>query len=228
MSRLCCSDPELFARYSTGELVTDLRLKSSLGTACHSISSVLLQTYSVQLADFASVALTSSSNELVLEDVNPRALELFVHGVYGLSIEQALYPSTDCLTESNIDVCDVKEIWAFGHRYNIGQIELAVCDLITGHLPELDSSETEDVIDFYNSAPTESHALQDAIFRILLGFQDEDSFIIMDYDIKIAPRHVNAMLNHTSTTLNYRPSWMLKTLRLCVKKQVTCHVTCVF
>lgn len=228
MSRLCCSDPGLFARYSRGQLVTDLSLKSSLGTARHSISSVLLQTYSVQLADFATIALTSSSKELVLEDASPRALELFVHGIYGISIDKTLSDSTDCLTESNIDICDIKEIWAFGHRYNIGQIEIAVCDLITSHLPELGLSKANDVINFYNSVPTESDDLQDAIFQILLGFQEEQNFLIMDPKehifIKIAPRHVNEIFSVKWDNA----AFLLSTLQLCVKHQVTWLMICVF
>lgn len=89
------------------------------------------------------------------------------------------------------------EIWAFAHKYNIGQMEQAVSETIISHFHELDFSDITDVIGFYNTVPKESHALQDAIFQILLHIQASAGITIMEHTIKIAPRHVNAILKAT-------------------------------
>ena len=63
MSRLCCADPGVFARYLNGELVSDVCLKSSQDSVSHPVSLAVLQTYSVVLADFVEVELASVASD---------------------------------------------------------------------------------------------------------------------------------------------------------------------
>ena len=206
MSRLCCSDPELFGRYSNAQLETDLSVKSSVDSAIHPVSLRVLQTYSDQLADIAEVGLSCGNSDLVLVDVPPKALEVFIHAVYGKSFTETLVPGivSDC------DIRSVQDVLFFGHKYNINQVQPAICDIITSHLDEFASCDNSDVIEFYNKVPTEYHAVQDAIFQIMLRKESSYGFWIINPEIAIAHRHVNEILAQDSN----RPDWNLKTLKL--------------
>lgn len=155
MSRLSCPNPELFTRYSKAELDTDLCLKSCLSCACHPVSLHVLQTYSDQLADFCKIGLTSGKSDLVLENVPPKALEMFIHAVYGSSLKETLCAS---FTKDR-DIRDLRDITSFGHKYNIGQIESAVCDILISHLEDYWEVDHRVITDFYNEVPVEPHAL---------------------------------------------------------------------
>ena len=115
MSRLLYPNPKLFARYSKAGLDTDLSLKSSLSSACHPVSLHVLQTYSEQLADFCKIGLTSSKSDLVLDNVPPKALEMFIHAMYGSSLKETLCAS---ITKDR-DIRDLRDITSFGHKNNI-------------------------------------------------------------------------------------------------------------
>ena len=232
MSRLCCADPGLFARYSNGELSSDVYLKSSEGSVCHPVSLAMLQAYSVVLAEFAEVKLASvaSNNEVVLEGAPARALQLFTDAMYGHSINEAFCPSPvdPSAEDPTIDFSEATDLYWFGHKYNIGQMDPAFSEIITSHMKELNASDTAtcDVIDFYNNIPEESPAVQDAIFKLLLLFKEFTNLDIMDtgYGMKIAPRHVNAFLEEVHDD----PDYMLCSLKKIVSSQVCVLQTAYF
>ena len=159
-----------------------------------------------------------------------RALKLFVEAMYGHSMNEAFCPSPDVRgrgpprgQDPTIDIREAKDLYWFGHKYNIGQMDAAVSKIITSHLDELQDSETDDVIDFYNSIPEGSPAVQDAIFKVMLMFQARFSLCIMRTGIHISPRHVNALLE----TLGANPTYMLQNLQDCIRLQVICPVNCI-
>ena len=94
----------------------------------------MLQAYSVVLAEFVEVKLASvaSNNEVVLEGAPARALQLFVEAMYGHSMKAAFCPSpvdpsADQGQDPTIDALrEVKDLYWFGHKYNIGQMDPAV------------------------------------------------------------------------------------------------------
>ena len=206
MARLCCSDPQLFAQYKNAELDADLRVRSSLGSAWHSVSSQVLQLYSHLLADFCKVALTDDSDGQLVIDGPPKALEMFIHAIYGVSLTESLSPLEE-------DMRSLRDIASFGHKFNIAHIGSAVCEIITSHLDAVKEFEFAGVIDFYNEVPQDAHAMQDAIFQILLRYQTVFGDEMMEKDIAIAPRHVNEMLAQDREN----PDWMLNTLELLVE-----------
>lgn len=236
MSRLCCPDPELFARYCNNELATDLCLKSSSqDSACHSVCSALLQTYSDQLAGFAKIKLATAADAsstcktvLVLEGAQPGALKVFVGAMYGSSMKEALCPSPDNEEDPPVRLVDLMELYSFGHKYNIGQMDPALCDIITTHVQKLaETSCMSDAVEFYNSIPEDlpSHPLQDAILQILVYMHKNWSCGLMDIDIRIHPRHVNVLLEGCSKA----PRDALALLEHCVSQEVKnrYHASCV-
>lgn len=73
-----------------------------------------------------------------------------------------------------------------------------------------------DITEYYNEVPVEPHALQDALFQILLTLQTCTGLDLMESDVAIAPRHVNELL----AVHKKRPDLMLLTLQQCWAKQV--------
>lgn len=212
MSRLCCSDSELFARWSKVKLQTDLCLKPDKNSTGFPVSLHAVQLYSDQLADLIQVALEHGNKELVVHGAPPKALELFVHAMYGRSLKETVSPAVN----ERYNIRDLKDIVLFGHKYNITQIEAAVCEIITSHLDELCDFEDEDVFDFYNSMPSGCSAAQDAVFRVMLGFQERHGSDIMGAGVTLTPRHVNQMLPQYGPD----PKLMLGILERFVQKQV--------
>ena len=185
------------------ELEADLSVRSSLGSAWHSVSSHVLQLYSHPLADCCKIALTDDSGGQLPIDAPPKVLEMFIHAMYGVSLTESLSP-----LEENMR--SVRDIASFGHKYNIAQIDSAVCEIITSHLDAVKRFKMTDVIDFYNEIPQDACAMQDAIFQILLLYEEVCPGEIMETDIAIAPRHVNEIL---AQNREY-PEGMLDTLEL--------------
>ena len=150
------------------ELETDLRVRSSLGSAWHSVSSHVPQLYSHPLADFGKIALTDDSGGQLLIDDPPKVLEMFIHAIHGVSLTESLSPLEE-------DMRSVRDIASFGHKYNIAHIDSAVCENITSHLVTPISAVKDfgfaDVTNFYNEVPQDAYAVQDAIFQLLLRYQ---------------------------------------------------------
>ncbi|KAL3145997.1 hypothetical protein ABBQ38_015357 [Trebouxia sp. C0009 RCD-2024] len=122
MSRLCCSDPKLFALYEHGKLKTDVRLKSSRDCSDlseHPVSSDLLQTYSTQLADVIKL----TTDEIVLVDTSPEALRLFTEAMYGKSLKDACSSNYRYLSEA-------VALGFLGHKFEIEQVQPALCEIL--------------------------------------------------------------------------------------------------
>ena len=150
--------------------------------------------------------------------------------MYGHSMNDAFCPAPDVRgrgpysgQDPTIDISEAKDLYWFGHKYNIGQMDAVVSEIITSHVDELQDSETDHVINFYNSIPEESPAVQDAIFKVVLMFQARFGMAIMREGINISPRHINALLE----PLGRNPTYMLSILQDCVRLQVNCLVNCI-
>ena len=79
---------------------------------------------------------TTGNRELVLEDAPPKALEVFIQAMYGNSLKDTLLPlpvdpEYSSVQDERTHIHNVRQIISFGHKYNIRQIESAVCDIVT-------------------------------------------------------------------------------------------------
>ena len=175
-SRLCCSDLALFTRCSNGSLNCDLDLKPSLSSAGYAVSLAILQTFSERLADFA---LATLEDGLVLEE-DDQILRLFVEAMYGRSLTQTCRVAED-----------MKKLMCFGHKYNIEQMEPALCKVLAKQDRKTLEWSGLDVVNLYQHAPQEYTLLQDAVFELLLAHGQSQGLKIEDHNIVLPPRHVN-------------------------------------
>ncbi|KAL3155791.1 hypothetical protein ABBQ32_012805 [Trebouxia sp. C0010 RCD-2024] len=213
MSRLCCSDPKLFALYEHGKLKTDVRLKSSHDCSDlpeHPVSSDLLQTYTTQLADI----IKQTTDEIVLVDTSPEALRLFTEAMYGKSLKDACSNKYRYLREA-------VALGFFGHEYEVEEMQPALCEILAN--PEKVSVAQLDwplLIACYRDIPQGLHYLQDALFQVLFAsfvagigavqstetiagyVANHENFSSPKTELAklIKPRHVNLWLCHMNGT----------------------------
>lgn len=187
MSRLCCDDPDLYARYQEGQLETDVCLKSSPTVdEGHPVLSGLLQTYSEPLGEIAKTAVSTSSGDVVLppEDGSSRTLELFVGAIYGNSLKQA------CST------CDVPELSWFGHKYNIQAMEAALCAVVASYSSTMC---LHTAVKLYETVPDGFLDLKDVLFDRVMHTEGSHE----GHSFQIQPRHVNVWLKHLKELTGY-------------------------
>ena len=145
---------------------------------------------------------------------------MFIHAMYGNSLKETLCPLPRAYStyadDPVTDIRNVRNIISFGHMYNIGQIESAVCDIITSHRNEFGDAAPLNIVDLYNNVPVVSGALQDALFQVLQSMAEEFDFDILGSHIVVAPRHVNEKLNR----LREAPDEKLHLLHSVVEKEV--------
>ena len=195
-SRLSCSDPALFTRYSKGVLKCDLYLKPSLSSAGYAVSLAILQTFSDRLADFA---LAASDDGLVLEE-DDQVLRLFVEAMYGRSLKQT------CLVAE-----DMKNLVCFGHKYNIEQMEPALCEVL---------------------AQRDHKALEwaglDAVFSLLLAYGKSHGLKIENHEVVLSPRNVTSWLQSVNCGNDdcAISNVMRQSLQYVVSRKVNCQTRC--